>query len=258
MKFDIKTRHSPTQVLLTVTVATPTVVRILAFDRDFPKTILFDRTALNNGSDQCLVKMPLTGKAISLMVINNSPSATDNDAGITVSKKVSKLKRELTESQIHDPYFREFVKFAEQFSYNAQYLPTGKTYESAHKHYAIKYVDTIMSKDGTPMTTPARIKMDSGFIEFSKNRLADMSVPAILAVALHEFSHNFLNTNEESEEEADLNSLITYLGLGFPLVEAYKAWDNIYQYTNTELNRQRSSKVTQLLLDYSKEFPYAA
>lgn len=259
MKFDVRTNSNPTQVLLTIGVSAPKTVRVLAYDRDFPKTILYDRTAPNPGEDTILIKMPLTGKAVSINIYNNSLGDPIDDTGIKIlSKKVSKLKRELSESQIYDRYFREFVKFAEQFAFNAQYLDTGKTYQSSNKHFAIKYVDVITSASGAPMTTPARIKEDSGYMEFSKSRLAGFTVPGIMGIELHEFSHNFLNQDANNEEEADLNGLITYLGLGFPLVEAYKAWDNIYQYTKTDMNKARTSKVSQLLLEYAKELPYAA
>lgn len=259
MKLDIKTKGRPAQVALTISVSSPKNVRVVAYDKMFPKTILWDRTALNDGTESLLIKMPLSPKICSVLIFDADTGSAQKDTGITlVSQKKSALKRELSENQIHDHYFREFVKFAEQFAYNAQYLETGKTYESNHRHYAINYVDTIMSAEGAPMTTPARIKEDSGYMQFAKSRLRDFTVPGIIAIELHEFSHNFLNQNSEDEEEADLNSLITYLGLGFPLVEAYKAWENIYEYTNTPMNKARSTKVTDLLLEYSQELGTAA
>lgn len=256
MKLSFHTRNKPVQIELVFKVKNPKVIRVVAFDSNFPKTILFDRTAYTESKENVLIKMPLSPKVCTVL-INDIANLEDNSITVNSSKK-SRLKRELSENEIHDPFFREFVKFIEKFAYNANYLETGKIYTSEHSHYAIQYLETIISSDGKPLTTPAMIREDSGFMKFAKSRINSFTVPGIIAIGLHEFSHNFLNENPDNEEEADLNSLITYLGLGFPLVEAYKAWENIYQFTNTPQNEARSSKVTDLLLKYSQEFGYNA
>lgn len=256
MRLQFKTKSKPSQINLVYTVNSPMVVRVIAYDSNYPKTILFDRTSYTDSGDDLLIKMPLSPNKCSILIYNTSGDF-NSDGGISVTKsKKGYLKRELTEDQIHDPLFREFVYFIEQFAYHSNYLETEKIYSSSSKHFAIQYLDVIKKSDGTPLPTPAMIKEDSGFMKFSKSRIKSFTVPGIVAIGLHEFSHNFLNESEEDEEEADMNSLITYLGLGFPLVEAYKAWDNIYQYTNTPQNQARSSKITNLLLEYANEYGY--
>ncbi|MGH2642310.1 MAG: hypothetical protein ACRDE2_00050 [Chitinophagaceae bacterium] len=244
----------PSQVLLDFSVLMPTVIRIVAYDLDFPKRIFYDRTNFVEKEEKILIKLPLFPKKLAMSIASISD---DNDLGITILKiKKKPLIRELVESQIHDPLFREFVYFIESFAFNAAYLETGNIYTSAHKHFAIDYLDVIKKNDGSPTSSPAMIKEGSGFMKFAKQRILSFTIPGIVAIGLHEFSHNFLNSSPESEEEADLNSLITYLGLGFPFMEADNTWSNIYNHTKTDLNKQRASTVIKLLLDYSKEFGF--
>ena len=60
-----------------------------------------------------------------------------------------------------------------------------------------------------------------------------------MAILLHEFSHYYLNSDVANETEADLNGLTIYLGLGYPIREAYQAFTSTFIGYPTEQNKQR-------------------
>lgn len=250
----IKTGSRPTQIHLKYSASTPMNIRVVASDKNFPKTILWDRSSYVSDNENVLIKIPVSPKYTKITVFNSGlDSSYSNDNGIKiVGIRSERLKRELTENEIHDRYLREFVKFAEQFSFHAKYLKTDEQYRSSGGHFLIDYLDVIRDSSGKPMQTSARIKENSSYMQFSAERIRDLTVAGIFAIALHEFSHNYLNDESSNENEADLNSLIIYLGLGFPLVEAFKTWNNIYQFTPTSQNENRKNEVYNLLMQYSK------
>ena len=81
---------------------------------------------------------------------------------------------------------------------------------------------------GKPLKTPARISRHDGVIEISKKYFKQYTVPMRMAILLHEFAHFYLNNNPRDESEADLNALTIYLSMGYPRIEAYQAWLEVF------------------------------
>jgi hypothetical protein len=63
---------------------------------------------------------------------------------------------------------------------------------------------------------------------------------------LHEFSHFYVNKNMEDEVEADRNSLILYMGLGYPRIDAYNVYLDVFENTPSELNKERYEELQKL------------
>jgi hypothetical protein len=98
-------------------------------------------------------------------------------------------------------------------------LKTGGTYEE--NGFEVDLYSDL------PTSTPARIESNLDYIEVSKVDFLKMTVPRRVLILLHEFSHNFLNGNPESEIEADIHALSIYLSRGYPFMEGIYAFTKI-------------------------------
>ena len=73
-----------------------------------------------------------------------------------------------------------------------------------------------------------------------------------MAILLHEFSHYYLNNTPEDEEEADLNALLIYLGLGYPRIEAENVFLNTFHQADTPENRKRWIKIKDVISNFDR------
>ena len=89
------------------------------------------------------------------------------------------------------------------------------------------------------LRTPARISKSNGRIQVSKKQFDKYTVPMRMAILLHEFAHFYLNENIDDETEADLNGLLIYLGLGYPRIEGYEAFLQVFEGSPTQENKKR-------------------
>ena len=55
----------------------------------------------------------------------------------------------------------------------------------------------------------------------------------------------------EDEVEADKNSLILYMGLGYPRIDAYNVYLDVFENSPTELNKERYEALQKL---FSKNY----
>ena len=53
-----------------------------------------------------------------------------------------------------------------------------------------------------------------------------------MAILLHEFSHFYINKNPHSEVQADLNGMKLYLAIGYPRIDAYNVFLNVFKDTD--------------------------
>jgi Zn-dependent M32 family carboxypeptidase len=75
-----------------------------------------------------------------------------------------------------------------------------------------------------------------------------------MAILLHEFSHFYLNDDVSNETEADLNGLTIYLGLGYPIREAFAAFGETFIGSPTPQNKQRYDIIDKFIRDYVEEY----
>lgn len=148
---------------------------------------------------------------------------------------------------------REFARFAIQFSYNLDSLPVDKQYTSANDQFAIRLYNVLYKGSGRVSSTPARVSKRTGIIEVSKQAFERYTFPMRFAILCHEFSHYYMNEDAKNETEADLNGLLIYLGLGFPRIEAYEAFLQVFIGTPSEQNKQRYDIINNFIKDFEKQ-----
>ena len=96
------------------------------------------------------------------------------------------------------------------------------------------------------MFTPARVSRSTGFMEISRMKFLDYTIPMRVLILLHERMHHEMNTSEEIE--ADLNALRVYLSYGFPATEAIYATANIF-YDRPDMI-ERVKQIKNFILDF--------
>lgn len=143
----------------------------------------------------------------------------------------------------------EFIKFAEWFCNNAGILSgtnfdrVPSIYKSSSGKYEIDYFNVIQNKDGSYVSTPARIGQKSGIIEVSKRDFLTYTIPGRMAILLHEYCHKYVNpkTGLKPTDEigADINALNIYLSLGYSPVEAHMVFLQVFKTANSDLNHKR-------------------
>jgi hypothetical protein len=145
-----------------------------------------------------------------------------------------------------------FIKFAEEFAGKASYSSAGGSmYVSDDGKYRILYLDKIVDRGtGRVLKTPARISRTTGQIEISKHHFKQYTVPMRMAILLHEFSHFYLNDNSADEIEADLNALAMYLEKGYPTVDAYNVFTQVFADSPTDLNKARYKRIDEFIKRY--------
>jgi hypothetical protein len=112
----------------------------------------------------------------------------------------------------------------------------------------------IINSKGEKMATPARISTKNGRIQVSQESFRDMTVPMRMAILLHEYSHFYLNSDIANETEADLNGLTIYLGLGYPIREAYEAFAKTFIGYPSEQNKVRYDIINRFIREYIEEY----
>ena len=124
---------------------------------------------------------------------------------------------------------------------------TGKL--SGSKKYYVRLPiapDEALIVDGQVDPTPARISQQTGIIEVSKKDFLEYTIPMRMAILLHEFAHFYLNEIMEDEIEADKHSLNIYMALGYPRIDAYNVYLDVFANAPTELNKDRYAEFNKL------------
>lgn len=229
-------------------------MRIKVVDSAQPNTVFTDRFKDCNGEEIFYVRMPVSSEECLVYIYNekngNLPKGKDNTFEVDeISKNI--LEKKLDVIDFGNSYIRSFVNFCTRFCYNAGSLPTGN-YCSDDKKFTIKYLP-IIQDGGQEQTTPARIDIDNGVIEVSKKQFLNLTVPARMAICLHEFSHVYLNDNVDDEVEADLNGLLIYLGLGYPRIEAFEVFAKTFINVPTDQNKHRYDKIANFIDNFEKK-----
>lgn len=228
---------------LTIKTSKPERMRIIVKDAKKPNTYYTNRVAMVNGTQSFFIKMPISPQKCLIQVYNekrgNLRKGEDQSFKIE-SKQVLPLNEQLHIHKWKNPLIKSFVKFAQQFSNNAGILPAGgAVYQSDDRRFKIVYLDRIIDEQGKVRQTPARINQDKGIIEIAQSKFIHYTVPMRMMILMHEFAHFYMNGRMADEIEADLNALIIYLGIGYPRIEAYQAWTQVFANADTPGNRAR-------------------
>jgi len=206
------------------------------YDAEDVDALFTSRTGELTGEGIYYVMMPLCPET-AVIEINSDGGIVEID-NIEVEDIITDYSDELFERED----VVSFIEFAEDFSLNAADLETGMSYYSDDEVYLINYLSQI-TENGEVQPTPARISQVDGRIEVSKADFMRYTIPMRMAILLHEFSHFYLNEDMSNEEEADRNSLILYIGMGYPRIDAYNVYLDVFENSPTEGNKDRYDKL---------------
>ena len=230
-KYVAHTNRKPANIIVSLSTPRKTKVRIRAIDPSKRGAMYMDREANVEGKQQFEIRLPQSPEKLLIKIVAANGGSVRVD-----SVKEGVLPRYL--NCISGKKVSSFLKFAMQFSENAGILAAGR-YVSDNKKYTIDYLREIVHEDGRVLSTPARISNSTGRMEISKKAFSKMTIPMRMAILCHEFSHFYLNEVQRDEIEADLNALTLYLGLGYPIIEAHKAFLETFENTPTKMNKER-------------------
>ena len=205
--------------------------------------------------EDLFVRMPICSDKCDILIQSEQETQGHSDNGYkVVAMKKLPLKRKLTSFNHANPVIRNFVRFCEQFCAKAGYISAkGSIYTSNDGMFRIDYLDDIVDDNGRSLKTPARISRSEGIIQVSKRKFETYTIPMRMAILLHEFSHYYLNTDMANETEADLNGLIIYLGLGYPRIDAYNVFTQVFLTTPNEVNENRMKVIDDFIQNFEKK-----
>ena len=257
MNFKLWTRYAPCMIKVVVKTSSPQTIVLKVFDPSQANTVFTDRTKEVNGTQELFVRLPLAPNTLQLSIYNekngNLPKGSDSTFEVV---KIEKEDLDITLPQTKMDTFsvRNFVGFAQKFAYNAGWVAAPRDYMSSVGGYKIEYLPFIINSKGDKMATPARISTKNGRIQVSQESFRDMTVPMRMAIILHEYSHFYLNSDIANETEADLNGLTIYLGLGYPIREAYEAFAKTFIGYPSEQNKVRYDIINRFIREYIDEY----
>ena len=257
MNFKLWTRYAPCMIKVVVKTSSPQTIVLKVFDPSQANTVFTDRTKEVNGTQELFVRLPLAPNTLQLSIYNekngNLPKGSDSTFEVV---KIEKEDLDITLPQTKMDTFsvRNFVGFAQKFAYNAGWVASPRYYMSSVGGYKIEYLPFIINSKGDKMATPARISTKNGRIQVSQESFRDMTVPMRMAIILHEYSHFYLNSDIANETEADLNGLTIYLGLGYPIREAYEAFAKTFIGYPSEQNKVRYDIINRFIREYIDEY----
>jgi hypothetical protein len=253
----VPTRHEELTLIIKVLTQQPTKIRIKVIDESQVDTSFTDRFKTVDGESIFYVRMPVSPQNALVYIYNedkgNLMQGQDDSFEVESITKGS-LEKKLDVIDFSNAEVRSFVNFATRFCYNAGTLPSG-TYVSDDRKFVIKYLPVI-EDDGKEQSTPARIDITNGNIEISKKQFVKFTIPNRMAILLHEFSHVYLNDNVDDEVEADLNSLLIYLGLGYPRIDAFEVFAKTFMNAPSEQNKDRYDKIKSFIDNFENHNTY--
>ena len=256
MKVFANLNEKPSTLMFAIKTAFPKKIYVKVGDAEKPNTTFTNRYCTISGEDAVYVRMPIAPKKAVIMIASEKEvqGMPDKEYRI-VDMKVLPLKRKLTSFNHANPTIQKFVKFAEEFSKKAGYISAKNSiYTSNDGEFRIDYLDDIVDPNGVSLKTPARISKDEGVIEVSKSKFEKYTIPMRMAILLHEFSHFYLNTDMANETEADLNGLLIYLGLGYPRIDAYNVFTQVFANSPNDLNENRMKIIDDFIRNFESKY----
>ncbi len=224
----IKTNGKKTKIDVCLSAKSRRLIAV-GFDPKFENTEYFFRLMPVNGVEKYTFSMPLTPKFLDILIFDLEEGHNPKTNLFKVQKMT--INDLATPIMLIDTLTAEFVGFASDFAQKAGHYKTGK-FRSKKRNFEIIYVDRIEG-----INTPSRIHATKNYIEVSREYFINMTIPSRLNILFHEFSHNYLNIDPESETEADNNGLNLYLSLGHSSIESVYSLTRVFQDINAHVGR---------------------
>ena len=240
----IKLDEKPTNLEIVVESRKKVKLWIKVADAERKNTFYTKRFSNVRGRKSFFVKMPQAPMLADVIVYNDLHGIDENDRTFRVIKITPKPLNQKPISASKKT--KSFIRFAQEFSDEAGYIDAshkGNLYRSNNGKFRIIYFDNIRSQSGKIISTPARISQVSGKIEVSAKQFTNYTIPMRMAILLHEYSHFNLNKEPSNEEEADKNGLELYLALGYPTIDAYNVFLNVFKRSPSIQNKDRYERL---------------
>ena len=257
MNKEILLNHKPCTIQVDIETFEPQKLWIKVSDAQQEHTYYTKRYAKINGKQTFFIRLPQSPKIADLIIYNDISKDFNlqddsfkikNIQIVPLKKTPLKLSKQTT----------SFIRFAQEFCEMCGVLEAsskGEVYISDNGKFRIDYFDEIRNElTGNVISTPARISQISGRIEVSKKSFISYSVPMRMAILLHEFSHFYINKNPHSEVQADLNGMKLYLAIGYPRIDAYNVFLNVFKGTENPESVTRFKKLDSFIKQNANQF----
>lgn len=250
------TNNKPCTLMVRVQCASPRKMYLKVTDDSKPHTAYTNRFCTIDSQQSLFIRMPVSPKRAVINLKSEEELAGKKDEGYKVTAlKVFPIKRKLSAFDNSNPTIKRFIKFAEEFCQKAGYISAnGSVYMSDDGQFRIDYLNDIVDHNGKSIKTPARISRTEGIIQISKEKFNGYTIPMRMVILCHEFSHYYLNGNMSSEVEADLNALLIYLGLGYPRIDAYNVFTQVFYTAPSEQNKKRMKIIDNFIQNFEKKY----
>lgn len=246
MKFELFPYGKPFNMILDFVIYQPVKLGITVFDST-SKQIYAERKISLEQNRKVLIKLPIVPDQLTTKVSELTLNIGGQNFRIDQIKIVpdTRCPIELTETD------KKFIRFIKWFATNVSTLEAGKSgtlYQS--EGFTILYLDKL-EENGKELTTPARIARDSGVIEISKNATQDFTLPMLIVMLLHEYSHKWKNPQYgrkvSNELSADIIAIHIALNLGFDANEIKNCFKAIFTNRDTTQNRKRMLAIEEFI-----------
>lgn len=258
MRYEIRTSNRSCTLKVPINASVPCDVYVLVTSLEVPGAILIRRVEAYFPGDKTpmYLKMPLTGKNIVVEIFENLEDPDSTPQSFTVGDiKLMGLDKRMYVVRDSDPFIDEWILFRGQFAFNASWLPLNEAdqvYKSENGKYKIRYVDYIVDDNGKEDVTPMQINKYNGVITVSRKKIveAQLTVPGLVGVLDHEYSHLWRNKDKADEEQSDMNGLTISLGSGYPPYDVVEGYYSILYNVDSEENFNR----LQIIDDFVNKF----
>jgi len=252
---EIELDNRPCTLRVVVETRTPQKLWIKVKNAKKDHTYYTKRYAKVDGVQTYFIRMPQTPETALLIIYNDKDKNPEKNQNFR-ARGIKILPLRTDEMEI-SKRTKSFIRFAQEFSENAGVLSASKkgdVYKSNNGKFRIDYFDEIRSHSSKKVIkTPARISQLTGRIEVSKSQFKKYSVPMRMAILLHEFSHFYINDKPSSEVEADQNSMRMYLSMGYPRIDAYNVFLNVFKKSGSKSNLSRFNKLDNFIKNWKYE-----
>lgn len=233
MRYKVKTNSIPQR--LTISVYSIDKLKLKIYDAMDNNLVFLERYVYPQGSDFYEIGLPINGKNTIIEVTQEN-----NEDFRVISIKGGELRlRDMLVNKLSE----QFIKYAKYLALNIKTLKTNTIYIDDSGIFRVEIFDDLDY-------TPARITVGTSLIQISKKHFSDISIPERMFYLLHEYSHNYLNTDPDNEEEADLQGLELYLREGFPVISTINALNRFHP---TAVNEKRMYLIDKYLREHIHE-----
>jgi hypothetical protein len=223
-----------------------------------PPVYYLNRIAPVNGERTFTLKFPQSPELMKLSVFDSQSDPNHDNAEVEI------ISSETVDLPTADIWLkaddREFIEFAQKFAEQAKTLPAGRdgrpmVYESKNRKFRINYFDVIRDSKGNELSTPARVGHKTGNIDMAKSLTMEYTVPMMVLVLLHEYSHKYKNPDAKFnigyETGADIHALDMYLSMGYPHIEAQRGFLSVFDNAKSEENHKRYKIINDFITKFA-------